>query len=152
MFTRILLVLLISFLSGCSLNRAASLRMLDERAKYGITNDLPDTALKEGGIEGFRNHPTPIRSREKVSACYIHYHELPSHDYFLGGWIAVVTEQPQWVPSRPNRVPKAPAIEDMAQVTKQIATKKKLKTEMEKEMKQGVSDERKSEKSSKANN
>lgn len=107
------LVLLSSLgLVGCgSLNRAESQRMLDTRAGYGeLTNSL---SFKEGGVEGFRNHPTPTRSRAKVAAIYAHPHEMPSRDYFWGGWISVVVEQDQWVMSKPELIPKANVIEPM---------------------------------------
>lgn len=107
------LVLLSSFgLVGCgSLNRAESQRMLDARAGYGeVTSSL---SLKEGGVEGFRNHPTPTRNRARVAAIYAHPHEMPSRDYFWGGWISVVVEQDQWVMSKPELVPKASVVEPM---------------------------------------
>lgn len=110
-FIRTSLVLLSSaVVVGCgSLNRAESSRMLDARAGYGeVTNSL---SFKEGGVEGFRNHPTPTRSRAKVAAIYAHPHEMPSRDYFWGGWISVVVEQDQWVMSKPELVPKANVVE-----------------------------------------
>ena len=108
MFIRILAVLLISLMPGCAFNRAASSRMLDERAKYGEAP--PDLELTEGGLDEFRNHPIPVRTREKVSAVWIHRTETASHDYFWGGWISLVTDVPQWVLNKKNGLPKADAI------------------------------------------
>jgi hypothetical protein len=112
-FIRTSLALAISALvTGCgSLNRAESSRMLDARSGYGGEGAAASLSFKEGGVEGFRNHPTPTRSRAKVAAIYAHPHEMPSRDYFWGGWISVVVEQDQWVMSKPELVPKANVIE-----------------------------------------
>jgi hypothetical protein len=114
-FIRTSLVLAISaFVAGCgSLNRAESSRMLDARAAYGTEGAGSDLSFKEGGVEGFRSHPVPTRSRAKVAAIYAHPHEMPSRDYFWGGWISVVVEQDQWVMSKPQLVPNAKAIEEL---------------------------------------
>jgi hypothetical protein len=107
-------VLASSFLViGCgSLNRAESSRLLEERAGYGgpAKNDI---SFQEGGVEGFRNSPVPTRSRARIAAVYAHPHEMPSRDYFWGGWISVVVEQDQWVMSDPKLVPKAKAVEEL---------------------------------------
>lgn len=114
MFTRILVGLVISLsLAGCGINRAASLRILDQRAEYDENIKAEVTRypqLKEGGLEGFKNHPVPVRTRPKVVAVYIHPHETATHDYFWGGWISVVTEKDQWVLTKPELTPQAPAI------------------------------------------
>ncbi len=114
-FIAISVVLASSFLIVCcgSMNRADSQRMLDARASYGGAVEKEDISFQEGGVEGFRNAPAPTRSRAKVSAIYAHPHEMPSRDYFWGGWISVVVEQDQWVMSSPKLVPKAKAIEEL---------------------------------------
>ncbi len=101
--------------SGCSMNRADSLRMLDKRAEYEDMNNSKSTfdpMLKEGGIDGFGQGPVPVRTRPKVASIWIHPHEMASHDYFWGGWMSVVTEADQWVLSQPGLMPNAPAIQD----------------------------------------
>jgi hypothetical protein len=107
------------------MNRAASLRMLDERAGYAI-GDLPvDASLKGEGVDGFRNAPVPVRSRPRVAAIWIHPHETASHDYFWGGWMSVVVEKDQWILNRPGRMPRARAFVDITPLLhpKRMATK-----------------------------
>jgi hypothetical protein len=119
--SRILAVLVSSLLlQACgSMNRADSNRMLDQRADYGsnpgarFENSTGNVSLKEGGIDGFRNSPVPVRTRPKVAAIWIHPHETATRDYFWGGWISVVVEQDQWILSKPELVPKAPGFELM---------------------------------------
>jgi len=106
---RILLGFLSSLaISACSLNRAASLRMLDDRAQYEGLPPLP--SLREGGLEGFRGKPLPSRTRPKVAMIRVHPHELPNHDYFWGGWISVLVDRDRWVLTKPNKMRKAKAI------------------------------------------
>lgn len=100
-------------ISGCSMNRADSLRMLDRRAEYedpSGTGTLPPPGLKQAGVEGFSTAPVPVRTRPKVASIWIHPHEMASHDYFWGGWMSVVVEADQWVLSRPNQMPDIPGI------------------------------------------
>lgn len=115
--TRTLAVSAISALviatAGCSMNRAASLRMLDERAGYDSPEPPADTSLKEEGVDGFRNALVPVRSKPKVAAIWVHPHETASHDYFWGGWMSVVVEQDQWVLSKAGRMPTAKAFGDI---------------------------------------
>lgn len=114
---RTLVVLASSLLvSACgSMNRADSQRMLDARAAYdsgpsSVTNNL---SLKEGGVDGFRDSPVPVRTRPKVAPIWIHPHETATRDYFWGGWISVVVESDQWVMSKPQLVPKAPGFKEL---------------------------------------
>jgi hypothetical protein len=116
-FTRTLAVLVSSLLlQACgSMNRASSDRMLDQRAGYGggPENHLETIALQEGGVDGFRNSPVPVRTRPRVAPIWIHPHETATRDYFWGGWISVVVEQDQWVMSKPQLVPKAAAFPEL---------------------------------------
>ena len=100
-------------LSGCSMNRAASLRMLDQRAEYGDPRSELSPALREGGLEGLGDGPVPIRTRAKVAAGYIHPHEMANHDYFWGGWVSIVVEPDQWVLSKPGAFKPAKGVGDM---------------------------------------
>lgn len=104
--------------SGCAMNRAESLNMLDRRAEYDSDNpSTPMTpGLKEAGLEGFNSSPVPVRTRPKVAAIWIHPHEMASHDYFWGGWMSVVVEQDQWLLSQPGGMPAAPGIMDVTGV------------------------------------
>ena len=106
-----------AFISGCAMNRAASLNMLDRRAEYDSDNAAThsDPELKEAGIDGFGSSPVPVRTRPKVAAIWIHPHEMASHDYFWGGWMSVVVEADQWLLSKPGTMPQAPGISDVTQ-------------------------------------
>lgn len=110
--------------SGCSMNRADSLRMLDTRAEYDDPRLAQELMMREAGIEGFQNGPVPVRSRPKLAAIWIHPHEMASHDYFWGGWMSVVVESDQWVLSKPGELPRAPGIVD---VTKAKSSKPKVR-------------------------
>ncbi|MGK5083106.1 TraV family lipoprotein [Bdellovibrionota bacterium FG-1] len=97
------------------MNRADSLRMLDRRSEYEAPG-RGDTSphLKEAGLAGFHNAPIPVRTRAQVAPVWIFPHETASRDYFWGGWISIVTEQPQWVLTQPGRLPPAPGVVDAA--------------------------------------
>lgn len=114
-FTAISAALLISseILSGCSINRADSLRMLDGRAEYEDPKATHDLVIKEAGLDGFREGPVPVRTRPKVAAIWIHPHEMASHDYFWGGWMSVVVEPDQWLLTKPGELRAAPGIVDV---------------------------------------
>jgi hypothetical protein len=87
--------------------------MLDRRAEYEASGvGDPNLALKEAGIEGFRNSPMPVRTRAKVASVWIHPHETASRDYFWGGWVSLVIEEPQWMLTKPGAAPRAPGVVD----------------------------------------
>ena len=96
-FTRISHVFWISAaiaLTGCQ-NRAPSLRMLDTRAGYNEPYDDEEVAIYErahshGGSFGRTLGP-------RIAKVYVYPHELPSQDYFLGGYIALVTRKDEVV-------------------------------------------------------
>ena len=100
-------------LGGCAMNRADSLRMLNERAEYDV-GPGPDLALKEAGLDGFRDSPTPVRSRARVASAFLHPQPTLNPDfYFYGGWVSIVVERDDWVLKRLSRMPKAPAFIDV---------------------------------------
>ncbi len=113
-------------LAGCSINRADSLRMLDRRADYDLAGGpaLPPD-LREGGLEGFHNSPVPVRTRGQVAAVYAFPTEMSSTVYFWGAWFSLETEQPQWVLTRPGRLPPAPGVVDASKVKKKAGKFKK---------------------------
>ena len=105
-------VLTISLISGCgSMNRADSNNMLESRSAYRA-DGLSELSLNERGVEGFKEHPTPTRTRAKIAAVYVHPHEMPNHDYFWGAWLSVVIDEDHWVMSKPQLVPKAKAFKN----------------------------------------
>jgi hypothetical protein len=98
------------------MNRAASLRMLDERAAYESDSEPHRVSIEERGIDGFKHSPVPTRSRARVAAVYAHPHEMPNHDYFWGSWLSLVVEEDHWVVSKPELIPKAEAIGEIPQL------------------------------------
>lgn len=99
--------------SGCAMNRAASLRMLSDRADYEAGEISFDSNLEERGVDGFRNSPVPTRTRPKVAAVWIYPADTAGGDYFWGGWLSVLLERDEWVPKKRNGLPKAKAIEEV---------------------------------------
>jgi hypothetical protein len=82
----VLLISLVLLLSACT-NRAPSLRMLDTRAGYNAPIDDEEVAIYEKARakgELFGRYMGP--SFAKV---YVYPHELPSRDYFLGGYVVL---------------------------------------------------------------
>ena len=74
------------FLASCAISRAPSLRLLEERADYDRVNAVRVSSSQED----------LKRSKALVTDVFIHPHELPSGDYFLGGWIRTVLKEPRW--------------------------------------------------------
>ena len=107
-------------LNGCAMNRAASLRMLSDRADYEAGEISSDANLEERGIDGYQNSPIPTRSRPKVAAVWIYPTDTAGGDYFWGGWLSVLLERDEWVPKKRHGLPKAKAIEE---VTKEAVKK-----------------------------
>ncbi|MGE0172442.1 MAG: hypothetical protein AB7T49_06655 [Oligoflexales bacterium] len=92
MYTRIFLALWTSALmTACAVTRAPSLNMLEQTADYD-SSKRTDESL--GELKG----PllTPYRTEPEMTDIMIHPHEMPTGDYFLGGWIRVVLTQSQW--------------------------------------------------------
>lgn len=79
---------------GC-MNRAPSLRMLDTRAEYGAAPDDAEVALYQRG----RHAQDSIlrRASPRVAKVYIFAHELPTHDYFWGGYVSLLVNDDRWV-------------------------------------------------------
>ena len=84
---------------GCQ-NRAPSLRMLDTRAGYGLDRDDEEVALYQRA----RNHPESLvsRSSPRIAKVYVYPHELPSRDYFWGGYVSLVVKTDEWVFEHPE--------------------------------------------------
>ena len=78
-------------LSACATNRATSLNMLEKTADYDGKH------YTEGELRSMKGTlMSPSRSKPKVTDVYIHGHEMPTNDYFIGGWIKVVVGHAQW--------------------------------------------------------
>lgn len=83
---------------GCSHN-TLKVKALDEKANYrpDATPALQLSAQRDGQ---YKLGPKRVGSKEKV--CWYHPHEMPSQDYFLGGWIKLVYEDEHWEPETPE--------------------------------------------------
>lgn len=86
---------LLSVLAGGCVNRAPYIRMLDNRAGYGEAPDDEEVALYQ---RGRNTHESALqRSAPRVARVYIFPHELPTRDYFWGGYVSLLVAQDQWV-------------------------------------------------------
>lgn len=110
-FTHIFLICGVSllFLSACQ-NRAPSLRMLDSRSGYGSGPDDEEVGLYQRGRQSHENQSSHEvagsnrsleamvrKSAPRVARVYIYPHELPSKDYFWGGYVSVVVTPDEWI-------------------------------------------------------
>lgn len=80
--------------SGC-MNRAPSIRMLDSRAGYGEAPDDEEVALYQRGKHA--QDALLRRASPRVAKVYVFPHELPTRDYFWGGYVSLLVAQDQWV-------------------------------------------------------
>lgn len=92
------LAFLSNVLLGCASSQTKSL--LEERAGYGVT----PPAVNLSGSGGVKYVPT--RVPETVIVPWLHAKELPSKDYFWGGWLSVVVAPETWE-MKPVEVPKS---------------------------------------------
>ena len=86
---------LIVVLGGGCVNRAPSIRMLDSRADYGGAPDDEEVALYQRGRHA--QDTVLRRAAPRVTKVYIFPHELPTRDYFWGGYVSLLIAQDQWV-------------------------------------------------------
>lgn len=107
---------------GCSTSQG--LRMLNDRSEYDNPVLLQSLAVKEGGIEGFKNSSVPVRTRAKVAAIYIFPTETPTRDYFWGAWLSTEVEPSQWVLTKANRTPYAPVTVPQKSIEQKKTAKK----------------------------
>ncbi|MGK5086525.1 hypothetical protein WDW86_03110 [Bdellovibrionota bacterium FG-2] len=86
--------LLLAAGNGC-VNRAPSIRMLDSRAGYGDAPDDDEVALYQRGKRA--QDSVLKRASPRVAKVYVFPHELPTRDYFWGGYVSLLIAQDQWV-------------------------------------------------------
>lgn len=89
---RILAGLLISLML-CSCASTPQLKLLEERAEYDT--DLPTQVGPEGFLTE-KGKKVPVRVKSSVVVGWLHPHEMPSGDYFLGGWVSLVIDKARW--------------------------------------------------------
>lgn len=83
--------ILVLFLSACSTTRAPSLNMLEKRADYEGSNYMGEVVSEfEPSVL------VPNRTSPRVADIWIHPHEMPTGDYFRGGWIRTLVSKSQW--------------------------------------------------------
>lgn len=94
--SQFLLVSLISLIAfpACT-NRAPSLRMLDTRAGYDAGLGDDDVSLYQGRQRG--DETLVRKSAPRAVKVWIYPHELPSKDWFMGGYVRMEVTQEQWV-------------------------------------------------------
>ena len=80
------IVLLSSFISGCS-TTGKNQEVLKERSVHA--SEMRNLSL---GL----NHKKVRRTNSGVAHAWRHETDLPSGDYFWGGWISAVVTKPQW--------------------------------------------------------
>ena len=77
--------------TSCSINRAPSLNLLEKRSDYQGSEAAKDSAASLRG-----SLYEPRRTETKTTDVYVHPHELPGGDYFMGGYIRAIVVQPRW--------------------------------------------------------
>lgn len=100
--TRILPALLISALtvmSACT-NRAPSLRMLDTRAGYDSGMDDAEVAIYQRNRAKQNSAFRTLGPR--IAKVYVFPHELPSEDYFWGGYISLIIHRDEVIYDNPE--------------------------------------------------
>ena len=89
---RILVALLISAaMAGCA--SAPNLKLLEERANYDA--GVPKSIDVAGFIDE-KGKVVPVRVNSNVVVAWLHPHEMPTGDYFLGSWVSLVVNKPGW--------------------------------------------------------
>ena len=100
--TRTLHALLISALatmSACT-NRAPSLRMLDTRAGYDSGMDDQEVAIYQRNRAKQNSAFRTLGPR--IAKVYVFPHELPSEDYFWGGYISLIIHRDEVIYDNPE--------------------------------------------------
>ena len=85
------MIYLVCLLSGCAINRVPSLNMLDRRSDYTekLRAEKELSSLSDGLL-------IPHRVQPEITDVWIHPHEMPTGDYFLGGWVRIVISDSRW--------------------------------------------------------
>lgn len=84
------LALSISILASCA---SSEKNLMEERAAYDIrTPPMLLPSEKNGKAVAY----IPVRVPKRVVLAWLHGHELPSKDYFQGGWLSVLVSNETW--------------------------------------------------------
>ena len=91
MGAHLLFTIFLLSVAGCSINRAPSLNLLEKRSDYqGSEATKESTQNLRGSLY------EPKRTETKTTDVFVHPHELPGGDYFMGGYIRAIVVQPRW--------------------------------------------------------
>ena len=83
----------IFILSSCAIHRAPSRNMLAERSDY---TGQARTEKESSALSASEPLFTPQRTQPEVTDIWIHPHEMPTGDYFRGGWIRTIISDSKW--------------------------------------------------------
>lgn len=91
MLKKTMIVILPMIFNACASFRAPSLNMLEKRADLSGTRDVEE-ALKSV------DNPflVPNRTKPIITDIWIHPYEMPTGDYFRGGWIRTIVSGSKW--------------------------------------------------------
>lgn len=91
------ILFLLLLLPACSMmNRMPSLNMLERRADYnGLRRVEEHLSSLDGPLL------VPQRTQPKVADIWVHPHEMPTGDYFRGGWIRTLVSHSKWTVEKP---------------------------------------------------
>ncbi len=110
-------IILALFLAACSTTRAPSLNMLEKRADYNGKHQVNEVISEfEPSIL------IPNRTSAKVADIWIHPHEMPTGDYFRGGWIRTLISKSKW---QMERVEIPDSLNEKPEIKKKKKRKKK---------------------------
>jgi hypothetical protein len=84
--------------SACAMMRAPSLNMLNQESDYDGHGRLKQTVSSLD-----RPLLVPSRTNPKVTDIWIHPHEMPTGDYFRGGWIRTIVTDSRWEIEAPKQ-------------------------------------------------
>lgn len=86
------------FFTSCATTRSPSLNLLEKASDYENMHQIRE-ALDQV------DHPLliPVRTKPVIADIWVHPHELPSGDYFRGGWIRTVVSRSHWEVEEQNK-------------------------------------------------
>ncbi len=88
---KFLIIFSVITFTACSTVRAPSLNMLKKRADYRDINHI------ESSLNSIENPLlVPSRTHPMVADIWVHPHEMPTGDYFRGGWIRTIVTRSRW--------------------------------------------------------
>jgi hypothetical protein len=97
MFKISILLMVNLFLFSCAMNRAPGMKMLEKVADYDSLKRVDEE------LDSVRRPLLiPRRTKALVTDIWIHPHEMPTGDYFQGGWIRTVINRASWKLEKPT--------------------------------------------------